>query len=277
MTAKKIVNQSIDYIFQHLNENLSVKEVANQFHYSEFYFSRIFKEEIGESVYAFIKRLKLDQSAIDMKVKSTRSIADIGLDYGYTSSNYSSAFKKHTSLSPAQFRKTLIADSIQNPFSPERLDVFQTYSTYNSNIRIAEIEDIPVLYERIIGSYLEIKTKWSMMMDDYKEYLHSDTLMIERFYNDPSISTGKSCICDLCLSADQNCELENMTTIRGGKFAVYRFEGKITDIFCALQGVFSVWLPKSNYELDERYGLNIYRKTDLANEFVVMDLYIPVK
>lgn len=115
------------------------------------------------------------------------------------------------------------------------------------------------------------------MLDDYQEYLQSDTWMIERFYNDPSISSGKSCVCNLCLTIDQNYELENATTIKGGKFAVYRFEGKIADIFCALQGVFSAWLPKSSYEMRERYGLNIYRKTDLVNESVVMDLYIPIK
>lgn len=93
--TKKIVNHSIDYLFQHLNEPLTVKKVAGHFHYSEFYFSRIFKEETGESLYAFLKRLKMDQSAIDMKLKADRSITDIGLDYGYTTSNYSSAFKKH--------------------------------------------------------------------------------------------------------------------------------------------------------------------------------------
>lgn len=276
-TMKKLVNLSIDYILQHLNDNLTVKDVAGHFHYSEFYFGRIFKAETGESVYAFIKRLKMDQSAIDIKLKSDKSITDIGLDYGYTSSNYSSAFKKHTSSSPAQFRKSANSGSIENPFCPERIDVFDTYNTYNANIKIKEIADIPVLYERMIGNYFDIKKKWLEMMDSYKNYLDADTLMIEKFYDDPSITSHNNCICDFCISVANHCDLENVTTIKGGKFAVYRFEGKITDIFCTLQGIFSVWVPKSGYEMDGRYGLNIYRKIDLVKEFVVMDLCISVK
>ncbi|MFQ8731370.1 MAG: AraC family transcriptional regulator [Enterocloster bolteae] len=42
---------------KHLDENLSLDTVAAHF-ISKYHFSRIFKEETGESVYAFIKRCK---------------------------------------------------------------------------------------------------------------------------------------------------------------------------------------------------------------------------
>lgn len=64
MIKKELINQSIDYIIQHFDENLAIEDVANHFHFSKFYFCRSFKEVTGESVYAFIKRLKMDQSAI---------------------------------------------------------------------------------------------------------------------------------------------------------------------------------------------------------------------
>ena len=56
MDRKKLINQSIDYIMKHLDENLSLDTVAAHFFISKYHFSRIFKEETGESVYAFIKR-----------------------------------------------------------------------------------------------------------------------------------------------------------------------------------------------------------------------------
>lgn len=90
---KELIHQSIDYIIQHIDEDLSIEDVAEHFHFSKFYFCRSFKEVTGESVYEFIKRLKLDQSAVDMKLEKNKSITDIGLDYGYSSSNYSSAFR----------------------------------------------------------------------------------------------------------------------------------------------------------------------------------------
>ncbi len=275
---KKVINQSIDYILEHLNENITVKNVAGHFHFSEFYFSRLFKAETGESVYAFIKRLKMDQSAIDMKLKNSKSVTDIGLDYGYSSSNYSSAFKKHHSVSPVEFRKSANAERVSNPFNPEKIHIFKTYDDYAAGIKIEELADVRVIYERTIGDYWELKEKWIRFMETYKDCFNADTLLIERFYDDPSIASPNSCICDLCISADKEIYAqEKMATIKGGRFATYRFEGRVSDIFCTLQGIFRVWLPKSDYEMDERYGLNIYRKVNLDDDLVVMDLCIPIK
>lgn len=67
------------------------------------------------------------------------------------------------------------------------------------------------------------------------------------------------------------------TTIQGGKFAVYRFDGQVQDIFAVFQGLFNVWLANSGYEIDERYELDIYRAINWENMHVVMDLCIPIK
>lgn len=224
-----------------------------------------------------MKRLKMDHSAVDIKLEKNKTITDIGLDYGYSSSNYSSAFRKHHHVSPVEFRKSTNVTSMVNPFHPKELVSFDTFDYYASRIKIQEIKDVLVIYERIIGSYIELKEKWFQFMDTYKDYIKEDAFMIERFYDDPSITNLKCCICDLCVTVDEIFELDNMTTIKGGRFATYRFEGKIHDIFCTLQGIFSIWLPNSGYEMDERYGLNIYRKIDINNGCVVMDLCIPIK
>lgn len=277
MIKRELISQSIDYMLQHLDKDITVKEVANHFYYSEFYFSRVFKTVTGESVYAFIKHLKMDQSAIDIKLKQHKAITDIGLDYGYSASNYSSAFRQHHSLSPTEFRKSIKATSVANPFHPEIVDYFETFDDYDARMKTVLLQDVQVIYERAFGNYDGLKEKWFQFLDTYKDHIQDDTLMIERFYDDPTVSSLNGCICDLCITADHTCKLENMTTIKGGKFATYRFEGEIKDIFRVLQGIFAVWFPKSGYEMDKRYGLNIYRKIDRATDCVVMDLCIPVK
>jgi AraC family transcriptional regulator len=57
-------------------------------------------------------------------------------------------------------------------------------------------------------------------MDAYQEYFNQNSLLIERFYNDPAITSLDSCIYDICITTDESCGLENLTTIKGGKFAV---------------------------------------------------------
>lgn len=277
MIKKELINQSIEYMLQRIDEEITVKDVADHFHYSEYYFSRAFKAITGEGVYAFIKHLKMDQSAIDIKLKKSKTISDIGLEYGYTSSNYSSAFKLHHSMSPSKFRETTNTTNVFNPFRPDILNCFEDYEVYNSKIKIELLENTRVIYERVFGNYDELKEKWFRFFDTYKDYINDDTIMIERFYDDPTITSSNRCVCDLCATVEQECKLENMITLKGGKFAVYRFEGIIKDIFCTLQGVFAVWLPLSGYEMDERYGLNIYRKIEKESHFVIMDLCIPIK
>lgn len=58
MIENQIINKAIDYIFQHIDEDLSVESIAAFCGYSKFYLSRLFKAETGEGIYTFIKRAK---------------------------------------------------------------------------------------------------------------------------------------------------------------------------------------------------------------------------
>ncbi len=277
MIKNELVSRSIDYILQHIDEEISIEDVADHCHFSKFYFSRVFKAETGESIYSFIKRLKMEQSAINLKLEKDKTITDIGAGYGYSSSNYSSAFKKHHNVSPAEFRKGTDTTCMTNPFYSDRYTSFQAFEEYDQKIKIQELDDLVVIYERYIGNYIELGKNWYVFTEKYKDFIEEGTLLIERFYDDPVITSVENCLYDICMTVDESCSLDNITSIKGGKYAVYRFEGLVEDIFPALQGMFSIWLAHSSYEMDERYGLDIYRRIDWENMHVVMDLCIPVK
>lgn len=277
MITKEIVNQAIDYIMEHLAEEITIEDVARHCHFSKFYFSRIFKAETGESVYAFIKRLKMTQSAIRLKVDKAKSITEIGLDYGYSPSNYSTVFRQHHRRSPAEFRKTLNPRQMPHPYDWQESVRFLSFAEYDQHIKIQEFDDFVVIFERHIGNYQELAANWAAFAAKYRGFFADDTLLIERSYDDPSITQIDQCLYDLCMTVDPACPLDNVMTISGGKFAVFRFEGAVKDIFGAFQGIFNIWLPGSSYKLDERYGLDIYRSVDCENLHVVMDLCVPVQ
>lgn len=276
MITNDSVKQSIDYIMRHLDEEISIEDVANHCHYSKYYFSRIFKAETGESIYSFIKRLKMEQSALNLKYEREKTITEIGLDYGYSSSNYSSAFRKHHSISPAEFRKVINTSSAPNPFHPNKAARFHSFRDYDEHVQIKELEDFFVIYERHIGNYVEIADNWYRFIEKYNDYFSENTLLIERFYDDPTVSNVEQCLYDICMTVDKDCTFDNTTTIYGGKFAVYPFNGLIQEIFDALQGVFVIWLPESGYEMDKRYGLNIYKHISESMS-VALDFCIPIK
>ena len=162
------------------------------------------------------------------------------------------------------------------PFTPERIVHFKTAEEYASQIEIQKLDDMFVLYERFIGNYVDLEKNWYEFLDKYKSFLNEKTILVERFFNDPSITSPVQCICDICMTVEQGCDLPNVMLIRGGQWVVYYFDGEIKDIFGVLQGIFSVWLPQSGYKMTRRYGLNIYHHIDRNNHSVVMDLCIPV-
>jgi len=277
MVKNERVRKGIDYIVEHLEEDISVDNVASFCNYSKFYFERVFKVETGESIYAFIKRLKMEQSALNLRHDRDKSITEIGVNYGYSSSNYSSAFSKHHQISPVQFRKRLNTSGPAHPFNPDAKLAFQSFEEYDRHIRIEEMGPFTVVCERHIGNYLELDENWRAFTERYEAHMKEHTLLIERFYDDPTVTRVEQCLYDLCMTVKADCALDNVVTLEKGKFAVCRFEGAVSDIFMALQGVFSVWLPQSPYEMDQRYVLNIYRAIDREAMRVVLDLCIPIK
>lgn len=274
MNKQQLVNQSIDYILDHLEESLTLEKVATHFHFSQYYFGRLFKEHTGESVYAFIKRMKLEQSAIDLKLQPKQQVTTIGLKYGYSSSNYSTAFKDFYAASPKTYRQFLTAVQAPNPFMSSKLEHFLAYEEYQKKIKIQQLPDQLVSYERFIGNYVELKTYWSAFLAKHQKEIHQETLLLEKFYSDPVSADVNHCICDLCYSVDQ--PWENTTVIKGGTYAIYPFEGTIDEIFGVLQGIFRIWLPQSSYQMRERFAMNQYLQIDSAKDFVRMRLCIPV-
>ncbi len=263
-------------MLEHLDENITAKDVAAHFHFSEFYFCRKFKAVTGKSVYEFFMRLKMDQSAVDIKLAKHRRLTEIGLDFGYSASNFSAAFRKFHHVSPAGFRKTANTAASENPFYPDGNVEFETFRAYAERIRIQQLRDFSVVYERFVGNYVSLKEQWPAFIRKYSDVITPGALFLERFYDDPTVAKLDDCIYDICVTVGNTCNRENQTVIRGGKYAVYHYEGAIQDIFNTIQGVFLVWLPQSGFTMEKRFGLNIYPEIRERSDSVVFELCIPI-
>ncbi len=277
MITNQHINRAIDYILNHINEEISVERIATHCNFSRYYFSRLFKMETGESIYEFIKRVKMEQSAFRLKVEQNRSITDIGCEYGYSSSNYSSAFKQHHSVSPIEFRRSITQKSLANPLFVNAAVGLESFEECNKKVSIEFLEDYPVIYERYKGNYGDLSIHWATFQEKYKEYRTDHTLLFERTYDDPSITNIDECLYDICMTTPEGCKLENTYVLKGGKFAVYHFKGFVKQIYTAYQNMFNVWLPQSNCEIDDRYGFDIYREINYNSMYMEIDFCIPIK
>ena len=81
---QKCVNAVIEYINQHLGEDIDLKSLARISNFSPFYFHRIMKAFLGEPVGTFIVRTRTEAAARLLRY-SDIPIADIAYRIGYSS------------------------------------------------------------------------------------------------------------------------------------------------------------------------------------------------
>ena len=278
MITNYAVNTAIDYILSHAEEELTLEDVADYCHFSKYYFDRLFKEQTKESVYAYIKRIKLEQSAFRLKTEKERRITEIGADYGYSASNYSSAFKQHYHMTPVDFRRKSRQYSVEHPFFHNEKWHMESFEECNARITMENVPDYFVLYERRFGSYESLSRSWGGFMEKYRDYVSSGTVFLERTYDDPAVTDKGSCLYDVCMSVDRDCPSFNMGVIEGGRCAVYHFKGHAKYIYAAYQTMFLVWLPQTRYELDvKRSMFDIYHRIEEDTMYMEMDICLPVK
>lgn len=281
-----IINQGVDYIIDNLYEKITVEMIADHCCFSRHYYNRLFKSVTGESIYSFIKRLRLETAAFKLIKFPNLSITSIAADLGYSSSNFSVIFKTYYNLSPSQFR---IKSKL--PLEPESKMMLQHIRDLQKNkphkllrrmdkqISFEEMPDIRVLYKRFIGNYQNLSPVWIDFCDEM-EQTFSDSL-IEFYgisYDDPLISGKDNCMYDLCARVTNSAKIEstNYRNIPGGVYLCYRFEGHARELNRIFNDLFAVWMPHRGYIMGQGFCFERYHKASVPGGFIVMDLCIPV-
>lgn len=99
------VTKAVDYIYDHLDESLTMERLAEEVNLNPSYFSKLFSSETGVTVKKFINQVKVD-TAKQMLESTDFSAADIALSLGYSSpAAFSSVFKNITGTTPGEYRK----------------------------------------------------------------------------------------------------------------------------------------------------------------------------
>ncbi|MEP6896821.1 MAG: helix-turn-helix domain-containing protein, partial [Chloroflexota bacterium] len=103
-----LIRQAKQYIECHYNDpELSLNNVAAHANLSASHFSVVFSQETGQTFKDYLTEIRINKAKELLRMTGLRS-ADVAYQVGYNDPHYfSSVFKKHTSLSPIEFRSRI--------------------------------------------------------------------------------------------------------------------------------------------------------------------------
>ena len=94
-----------DYMLEHLDQQLTIRQMSQQFHISETLLKSCFRQLYGAPVHQYFLERRIARAA-QLLCSTEQTVLQISMAVGYGSvSQFGAAFKARYKMSPAQFRK----------------------------------------------------------------------------------------------------------------------------------------------------------------------------
>nr|WP_276738903.1 MDR efflux pump AcrAB transcriptional activator RobA [Pantoea septica] len=174
MDQAGIIRDLLVWLESHLDQPLSLDNVALKAGYSKWHLQRMFKDVTGHAIGAYIRARRLSKAAVALRLTS-RPILDIALQYRFDSQQtFTRAFKKQFNQTPAWYRRS----SEWNSFGirpPIRLDdnsmPESTFVTLPETVLVGQTQTYSCTLEQI-SSYRD-----EMRIHFWKQFLlETDTV-----------------------------------------------------------------------------------------------------
>ncbi len=266
------VNRVLDYIYTHIDDDLSLISLADIAGFSEFHFHRIFKSVVGETLNQFVWRVRLERGASIMRANPHKSVSDVALDCGFTSlAGYSRAFKARFGLSPKQWdRKTPLQGE---KFSDSNLPSYHITDLQRDekqfDVTIRNLPQQHLAYIRVHDSYKNdgrIQSAYHKLVAWYQaQGGHLDnTTLYGMSMDDPDITPLERCRFDWCLTIPADWIVHGDISTRilpACTIAVVSIiGGDLTLEDQILKYMWRCWMPNSRYQPADLPGMEIYHR-----------------
>ena len=106
MDTEARIFESLRLIEERIKERLTVEQLAKSAYFSKFYYQRVFRETVGESVMRYVSKRRITLAAKEL-ADTDDSVLDIALRWGYDShEGFSRSFRAYMGISPREYRRS---------------------------------------------------------------------------------------------------------------------------------------------------------------------------
>ena len=274
------------YIQSNFNELIEAQDIARIAYYSYRNINRIFNAVYGESIGAYIKRVRLEALAKAV-IYTDQTITEIAYDAGYSDLQaFNKAFKALYGCSPLQFRKEEdMKKRMWMAFNEPKLEA----SMKTIEHRIETVPDLSVLYLTYHGKYeaiSEIQDTWRGLLEyaDRKQLIDERTLFLGEVLDDESVTPDYKCRynCSITLARDSDfipTGFFNIKTIPAQKYAVFTHRGSYESMNDTYEIIYGHWVLANSFELVNRPILEFYLNSpsEVEPKDLLSEIYIPIE
>jgi len=274
------INKAIEFIESNISRDIGLKEISASSNLSKYHFHRVFKSIIGNTSKNYLTRLRIEKSALLLK-NTDKKIINIAFDCGYTSpETFNRAFKSHFSTTPSKFRF-----SIQQEVKNKQV-IYQDTSLENLTVsepKIITIEDLNLAYIRHFGDYNKVAKSFKKLMLWVNKTptlkVNLTTLGIK--HDNPDLTEEFNTRFDACILIKKEIQPKGeigFKKIKGGKFAVFRYNGPYENFYTVYDYIYNVCLFQYGWKLRDEVTFEWYIKSPPSykpKQFVT-DFYLPI-
>lgn len=272
----RTINSAIDYMENHLTEDVTLSEIAGDVYLSVFHFQRAFSLLTEMSPMEYLRKRRLSQAGADL-VKGEEKVIDVAAKYCYDSpESFTKAFTRFHGVTPMQVKK-------------------------GSPIRFMNRFAVRITIEGGCIMEYTIETWEATELLMHAKDFHAETSEAEipkfwdEYYADEACRKipGYLGICaqnktggDLfrygigCRASDVEGVPEGFERIRlpAYTWAVFKCVGPMPGAIQAMwERIYREWLPVSGYELIPDYEIENYLPGDPSAPDYVSEICIPVR
>ncbi len=105
VAIKSIAHVVIDFIHEHISQDIGISDLAEATGYSAGYLSRVFRQEEGVSIHEYMTMMRIDL-ARELLINTNLRVYEIAASCGYDNATYFiKVFKNNTGFTPQEFKQ----------------------------------------------------------------------------------------------------------------------------------------------------------------------------
>ena len=251
---KERINRVVDFIGEHLDDELTLDTLSQVACFSKYHFHRLFTAYTGLSLKQYIKWLRIKRAAYQLIVERDNTIINIALDAGFEShESFTRAFKQICGENPTDFRLKSSWHTWKEP----------PYLLPQGDIKMinVSIKELPARRLAVIEHYgdpAKISESASKLVDWVKaQPINLKPKPGEAFgfwYGDPKEVPAEKFRFDLAITVPQTLKLDGEVIekqLPAGRYAVISHKGSRDNINEKIYWFYRDWLPESKEELGD--------------------------